>query len=187
MQSSADGLYGAAARIRGCFNCHQEGHLAVECQQLWCYLCKMEWTSIRQPGFHRSFDCPLRMSVVPKRTASGAELQIVTPPWKQPKGSYSGRGQTSISGVVANRSHAGRGTAPWPPASGRGFPQQRSVYPPRGTGPPAAIANAAEVNAPVDIHEGDDVARADAWMAYALSVQRGSTESLPEDSDWDGT
>ena len=188
-QSSCEGLYGAAARIRGCFNCHQDGHFAAECQQLWCFICKMEWSSINESGFHRNSACPLRTSDVPKRTASGAELQIVMPPWKQPKVSESGRGQTSAGRVSANRSHAGRGIAPWPPTGGRGLPRQRFAYPPRGNGPPVAIANAAGLNTPVDgspaSHVGDASARADAWMAYALSMQRCPAESLPEDSDWD--
>ena len=187
-QPSTEGLFGATGRLGGCFNCHEEGHFATDCQQLWCYVCQMEWTCITQPGFHHNSACPLRISIASKRTASAAEPSQVMPPWKQLKGTYPGRGQTSASGVVANRSHAGRGTAPWPSTGGRGLPQQRSSYPPRGIGPPAALANNARVNAPPDgtpaSYGGDDAARTDALMALALSLQEGSAESLPEDSDW---
>ena len=188
-QPPAEGLYGAAAKLRSCFNCREEGHFASECQQLWCYLCKMEWINMRQSGYHHNSACPVRNSMARKRSAPVSEFPKLMPPWKQQKGSDPGRGQTFSSGVVANRSYAGRGTAPWPPTGGRGLHQQRSAYPSRGTGPPAAIANAVDVNAHLEgdsaSHEDDGNDRADAWMAYALSLQTGSVQSLPEDSDWD--
>ena len=54
LSNSMDQLYCAAVNTRACYNCHEKGHLAVQCPALWCYHCKMHWSSERQQRYQHN-------------------------------------------------------------------------------------------------------------------------------------
>jgi len=196
--SSMDQIYSSAVIApsnypprSSCFNCNGN-HMCIDCLEPWCYVCGGDWSSSRsRVGFHHNKDCSLRnkpyLKFAQKRNSQIAgQIQSSQPLPKrqaiQREFNPIGRGQfprSFVPGPIESTrgdltSHVGGQTF----IRGRGgrVPSNRGRFPPRGTGRAAPLAATVDYDQSY-AEESDSVIsnsgeydRAEAWMAYALSL-----------------
>jgi hypothetical protein len=210
--SSMDQMYSSAVvapsnypprTSSGCFNCNGN-HMCIDCLEPWCYVCGGDWSSSQsRVGFHHNKDCSLRSKpysqLAQKRKLQIAgQIQSSQPSPKrqviQREFNPVGRGQfprSFVPGPTGSTrgnftSHVGGQTS----FRGRGgrVPSNRGRFPPRGTGRVAPLAATVDYDQSY-AEESDSVIsnsgeydRAEAWMAYALSLAQPNYQNDdPED------
>jgi len=105
---------GNTGKMTKCFNCQMNGHIARECNELWCSKCQKYFKSMQDPSYHRNTDCPTWMSLaVDNGTSSVLGKRLYAP------------GATGNTGAQSRQSQK-----PTPSAQ----PGIRATWPPRGQG-----------------------------------------------------